>query len=366
MTDRLAARRRDVAAAVVDAGATALLVTDPRNIAYLTGFRGSGGAVLVEDDGEAVLCTDSRYELQVVEQAPGVGHVISREYVPGVLGRRRGPADAPLAVEADVLTLSAAAALRRSLREAGASGTPIVETSGLVEQVRRTKDPTELDTIGRACRIVDRAWTDLLARGLLAVGRSEREVAADLEHAMRRAGSDGVAFETIIASGPNGAHPHHVPADRVLADGDLVVVDFGATVAGYASDCTRTVALGGAADRLLDAYEVVRRAQIAGVDAVRAGLSCAELDGVSRGIIAGAGFGDHFGHSLGHGVGLDVHEAPAVSQRSTSTLSDGDVITIEPGIYLPGLGGIRIEDTVAVTGGGGRSLTTTSTALRVL
>ena len=248
----------------------------------------------------------------------------------------------------------------------GDRGTPIVETSGLVEQVRRTKDPTELDTIGRACRIVDRAWTDLLARGLLAVGRSEREVAADLEHAMRRAGSDGVAFETIIASGPNGAHPHHVPADRVLADGDLVVVDFGATVAGYASDCTRTVALGGAADRLLDAYEVVRRAQIAGVDAVRAGLSCAELDGVSRGIIAGAGFGDHFGHSLGHGVGLDVHEAPAVSQRSTSTLSDGDVITIEPGIYLPGLGGIRIEDTVAVTGGGGRSLTTTSTALRVL
>ena len=150
------------------------------------------------------------------------------------------------------------------------------------------------------------------------------------------------------------------------AEGDLVVVDFGATVSGYASDCTRTVALGTAPDRLVEAYEVVRRAQIAGVEAVRAGVPCAELDAVSRGIITDAGFGDHFGHSLGHGVGLDVHEAPAVSTRSTSTLSDGDVITIEPGIYLPGLGGIRIEDTVAVTGGGGRSLTTTSKDLRVL
>ncbi|MDV8000315.1 aminopeptidase P family protein [Rhodococcus sp. IEGM 1408] len=365
MTDRLETRRRAVAAALAGVGATALLVTDPRNIAYLTGFRGSGGAVLVEDDGEAVLCTDSRYELQVVEQAPDVGHVISREYVPGVLGRRRGPGDAPLAVEADHLTLAAGSALRRALEEDGANP-PVVETTGLVEQVRRAKDPAELALIEKACRVVDQAWTHLLLQGLLAVGRSEREVAADLEHAMRMAGSDGVAFETIVASGPNGAHPHHEPGDRVLATGDLVVVDFGAMVSGYASDCTRTVALGVAADRLLDAYEVVRRAQVAGVAAVREGLACSDLDAVSRDIIADAGFGDYFGHSLGHGVGLDVHEAPAVSSRSTSTLSDGDVITIEPGIYLPGLGGIRIEDTVAVTGGGGRSLTTTSTALSVL
>ena len=366
MTDRLAARRRAAAAATAEAGATALLVTDPRNIAYLTGFRGSGGAVLVEDDGEAVLCTDSRYELQVVDQAPGVGHVISRAYVPGVLGRRRGPVDAPLAVEADDLTLSASAALHDALREIGAADVRIVETSGLVEQVRRSKDPAEMALIERACRVVDEAWAELLTRGSLAAGRSEREVAADLEHAMRRAGSDGVAFETIVASGPNGAFPHHVPGDRVLAAGDLVVVDFGATVSGYASDCTRTVALGTAPDRLIEAYEVVRRAQIAGVAAVRDGLACAELDAVSRDLISEAGFGEFFGHSLGHGVGLDVHEAPAVSGRSTSTLSDGDVITIEPGIYLPGLGGIRIEDTVAVTGGGGRSLTTTSTALSVL
>ena len=366
MTGRLAARRRAVAASLPDTGATALLVTDPRNIAYLTGFRGSGGAVLLEDDGEAVLCTDSRYELQVVEQAPDVGHVISREYVRGVLGRRRGPAASPLAVEADDLTLSAAAAVNTALTEIGGDSARIVETTGLVEQVRRAKDPGELEAIERACRVVDQAWTHLLATGALAAGRTERDVAADLEHAMRRAGSDGVAFETIVASGPNGAHPHHVPGDRVLTTGDLVVVDFGATVDGYASDCTRTVALGAAGDRLLEAYEVVRRAQLAGVDAVRAGIACRDVDAVSRDIISDAGFGEYFGHSLGHGVGLDVHEAPAVSGRSTSTLSDGDVITIEPGIYLPGLGGIRIEDTVAVTGGGGRSLTTTSTALSVL
>ncbi|MFN3339667.1 MAG: M24 family metallopeptidase, partial [Dietzia sp.] len=230
MTGRLAARRRAVASATARAGAGALLVTDPRNIAYLTGFRGSGGAVLVEDDGDAVLCTDSRYELQVVEQAPDVGHVISREYVPGVLARRRGPADAPLAVEADDLTLSASSALRRALVEVGAANAPIVETSGLVEEVRRAKDPDEIGMIERACRVVDEAWSHLLSHGSVAEGRSEREVAADLEHAMRRAGSDGVAFETIVASGPNGAHPHHVPGDRLLAAGDLVVVDFGATV----------------------------------------------------------------------------------------------------------------------------------------
>lgn len=366
MTGQLAARRRAVGASLRSVGADALLVTDPRNISYLTGFRGSGGAVLVEESGEAVLCTDSRYELQVVEQAPDVGHVISREYVAGVLGRRRGSSGAPVAVEADSLTLTAAAALRRALVDVGAPEAPVIETSGLVEEVRRSKDSDEIALIEQACGVVDAAWTHMLTGGLISVGRTERDVAADLEHAMRRAGSDGVAFETIVASGSNGAHPHHVPGDRVLQTGDLVVIDFGAVVSGYASDCTRTVALGQAPDQLLEAYDVVLQAQLAGVAAARPGIACADLDATSRAIIDSAGFGAHFGHSLGHGVGLDVHEAPAVSTRSTSTLTDGDVITIEPGIYLPGLGGIRIEDTVAVTDGGGRSLTTTSKALSVL
>src|SRR5699024_2143405 len=274
VTGRLAARRRDVGASLQSVGADALLVTDPRNIAYLTGFRGSGGAVLVEENGEAVLCTDSRYELQVVEQAPDVGHVISRDYVAGVLGRRRGPAGAPVAVEADALTLTAAAAVRRALAEVGAPETPVVETSGLVEEVRRSKDSGELALIEQACGVLDRAWTHMLTDGAISAGRTERDVAADLEHAMRRAGSDGVAFETIVAAGPNGAHPHHVPGDRILEAGDLVVIDFGATVSGYASDCTRTVALGQVSDRLVEAYEVVLRAQLEGVAAVRPDIAC--------------------------------------------------------------------------------------------
>ena len=366
MTGRFADRRRAVAQALQTVGAEAMVVTDLRNIGYLSGFRGSAGALLVDADGEAVLATDSRYELQVVEQAPDVGHVITREYVSGVLGRRRGPGDAPVAVEADDLTLSAAAALRSALAEVGSVDAPVIETSGVIEGVRRRKDEVELGLIEKSCAVLDRAWTHMLASGLITAGRSERDVAADLEHAMRRAGSDGVAFETIVASGPNGALPHHVPGDRVLEAGDLVVIDFGAMVDGYASDCTRTVAIGQAPDRLVRAYEVVLRAQLAGVEAVRPGLGCADLDGVSRDIIEAEGFGGFFGHSLGHGVGLDVHEAPAVSTRSTSTLSDGDVITIEPGIYIPGLGGIRIEDTVAVSVGGGRSLTTTSKAFSTL
>ena len=366
MTGWLAARRVAVGAALRSVGADAMLVTDARNIAYLTGFRGSGGAVLVEESGEAVLCTDSRYELQIADQAPDVGHVISRDYVAGVLGRRRGSSTAPIAVEADVLTLTATASLRRALTELGAQQTPVIETSGLVEDVRRRKDTGEVALIEQACGVLDKAWSHMLSAGLISAGRTERAVAADLEHAMRRAGSDGVAFETIVASGPNGAHPHHVPGDRVLEEGDVVVIDFGATVSGYASDCTRTVALGDAPARLVEAYDVVLQAQRAGVAAVHPDIACAQLDGVSRSVIDSAGFGRYFGHSLGHGVGLDVHEAPAVSARSTSTLSVGDVITIEPGIYLPGLGGIRIEDTVVVTDGGGRSLTTTSKAFSIL
>lgn len=361
-----ARRRAAVAGELAGLGAGALLVTDLRNMRYLTGFRGSAGVVLLEDDGRAVLCTDSRYELQVRQQAPDVDHVISRQYVRDVLAHRRGDAGRPLAVEADELTLSRAEAVRRAMVDAGGRADGLVETSGLVEGVRRIKDAEEIESITRACRVADRAWTSMLDRGLIHAGRGEREVAADLEYAMRMAGSEGVSFDTIVASGPNGSLPHHAPGDRVLREGDLVVVDFGALVDGYASDCTRTVAIGQVGDRLREIYEITLRAQLAGVEAVRAGLDCAALDAVSREIITAAGHGPDFGHSLGHGVGLDVHEAPAVSSTSTGTLSDGDVVTVEPGIYLPGHGGVRIEDTVAVLADGHRVLTTTSKRFQVL
>ena len=363
---RLRARREAVAAGLAEAGADALLVTDPRNIAYLTGFRGSAGVVVVEADGEAVLCTDSRYELQVADQAPGVVHEISRSYLEGALSHRPGRPGGRLAVEADDLTLSRVTALRKAFEATGTPETEIVETTGLVELARRVKDPAELESVARACHVADVAWQALLDGHLIAAGRTERAVAADLEHAMRRAGSEGVSFDTIVASGSNGALPHHEPDDRELREGDLVVVDFGALVDGYASDCTRTVAVGRIPDELAEAYDITLRAQLAGVDAIAPGMDCRELDAVSRDLIAAAGHGDHFGHSLGHGVGLDVHEAPAIASRATGRLLAGDVITIEPGIYLPGRGGVRIEDTVAVTATGHRALTTTPKDLVVV
>ena len=364
MNDRHASRRSAVAEQLAGLGAAALLVTDLRNVAYLTGFHGSAGVVLLYADGEAVLCTDSRYELQVAEQAPGVAHVITREYVADALRHGHAPV-APLAVQADHLTLAAATRVRDALAGSDAA-VGLVESRGLVEEVRRHKDEVELRSIARACTVVDEAWTALLDRRLLGAGRTEREVAAELEHAMRRAGSEGVSFDTIVASGPNGALPHHVPSDRELTDGDLVVVDFGALVDGYASDCTRTVAVGEVSGTLREIYEVTLRAQLAGVGAVRPGIGCAELDAVSRSVIADAGYGEYFGHSLGHGVGLDVHEAPSVASKATGTLAVGDVVTVEPGIYLPGRGGVRIEDTVAVLPDGHRVLTTTSKQLVVL
>lgn len=337
----------------------ALLVTDLRNVHYLTGFRGSAGVLLLDRDGNGVLSTDSRYDLQVREQAPGVTHVITREYIPGALGAAGIDTAAPVGVEAGDVTLARAAALRTALDDAGHTGA-VVETSGVVEEIRRVKDDVELAAVARACDVVDIAWEAVLAGDRIRAGRTERQVAADLEHAMRVAGSDGTSFDTIVASGPNGALPHHQTSDRTLADGDLVVIDFGALVGGYASDCTRTVAIGTPSDELRAVYDIVLAAQLSAVDTVAPGLGCARLDALARDHISAAGYGENFGHSLGHGVGLDVHEGPAVSTRSDSTLVVGDVVTVEPGIYLPGIGGVRIEDTVAVVEDGREVLTTTS------
>lgn len=370
--DRYANRRARVAERLEAAGPKgepvgSLLVTDLRNISYLTGFRGSAGVLLLDAGGRGVLSTDSRYDVQVREQAPGVDHVITRDYFAGALGAAESSGtgaaladqSASVGVEAHDVTLARATALHKALEEAGRTG-GVVETTSLVEEVRRVKDDVELAAIARACDVVDIAWEAALAGGWIRAGRTERAIAADLEHAMRVAGSDGTSFDTIVASGPNGALPHHRTSDRMLAQGDLVVIDFGALVDGYASDCTRTVAIGSLPDELRKIYDIVLAAQREAVDAVAPGVGCAALDSIAREHITRAGYGENFGHSLGHGVGLDVHEGPAVSARSDSTLVVGDVVTVEPGIYLPGLGGVRIEDTVAVTGSGHQVLTTTS------
>jgi Xaa-Pro aminopeptidase len=226
----------------------------------------------------------------------------------------------------------------------------LVAAGGAVEELREVKDDEELERVAAAQELATAALERILERGL--VGRTERSVALDLEQEMRQAGATGPSFPSIVASGPHGALPHAVPRDVEIAAGQLVVLDWGALLDGYCSDCTRTVATGPLEDEAVDAYELVKRAQQTGLEAVHAGVACKAVDAAARDVIAAAGFGDEFGHSLGHGVGLEVHEGPTLSMRSEGDLAAGNVVSVEPGVYLPGRFGIRIEDLVAVTADG--------------
>jgi Xaa-Pro aminopeptidase len=217
-----------------------------------------------------------------------------------------------------------------------------------VAALREIKDAGEVALLRLACEAADAALADLVARGGLRPGRTEREVGRELEALMLDHGADGVSFETIVASGSNSAIPHHRPTDAVLADGDFVKIDFGALVGGYHSDMTRTFVLGKAADWQLEIYELVSAAQRAGRVALQAGASLADVDAAARGVIVDAGHGAHFGHGLGHGVGLQIHEAPGINATAAGTLLAGSVVTVEPGVYLPDRGGVRIEDTLVV------------------
>jgi Xaa-Pro aminopeptidase len=226
-----------------------------------------------------------------------------------------------------------------------------VRASGTVEALREVKDAGELALLRLACEAADAALSDLLDRGGLRPGRTEREVARELEALMLDHGADAVSFETIVAAGPNSAIPHHRPTDAVLATGDFVKIDFGALVAGYHSDMTRTFVLGKAADWQLEIYQLVADAQRAGREALAPGVGLRDVDAAARQLIADAGYAEQFGHGLGHGVGLEIHEAPGIGATSAGALLAGSVVTVEPGVYLPGRGGVRIEDTLVVPGG---------------
>ena len=340
-----------------------LLITDLNNIRYLTGFSGSAGAAFLATDGRTFFASDGRYAEQVkTELDPQVEVEITRTYAGSVVSAALGTRGGLVGVDDANLTVAQLAGLRDEFA-ALAHGIEFHPAAGHVEQARRIKDDVEVEIIARACSVADEAWTALVEAGQITAGRTERQVAADLEWHMRQAGSDGVSFDTIVGSGPNGALPHYHAGDRVLTVGDLVVVDFGAYVSGYASDCTRTVGIGTLGDWQKEIYETTLSAQRAGTSAVMDGTACKDADSAAREVISAAGFGDYFGHSLGHGVGLDVHESPGLSQSSSSTLLRGDVVTVEPGIYLPGRGGVRIEDTMLVTDGAPRVLTATSKEL---
>jgi Xaa-Pro aminopeptidase len=339
-----------------DAGCDALLVTHLVNVRYLTGFTGSAALLLVLPD-EVVLTTDGRYRDQSAEQLSGAG-VTARIEVGATLALQQEALSAAartvgrLGVEADSVTW----AQQRRFDAEWFPSAELVPTEGVVEALRRVKDEGEVARMAEAARIADDALAAV--RPLLARGVTEREVALALDYEMRRLGADGSSFETIVASGPNGAKPHARPTDRAVAPGELVVIDFGAVVEGYCSDMTRTVCVGeprGDVERRM--VEVVAESQQAGVDAVAAGALGRDVDEVCRSVIAEAGWGDSFIHGTGHGVGLEIHEAPRVASTSTDVLAAGHVVTVEPGVYLADHGGVRIEDTVVVTEDGCRVLT---------
>lgn len=364
-----AARLPRLRGALDAAACDVLVVTNLRNVRYLTGFRGSAGLLVVHARG-AVLCTDGRYETQAPDDlaSAGVHDVavdITAEGAPGEAARpakdalvdavRAAGLDAPrVGLEAASVSWGEQRRIAGWLAE-GVPAATLVATDGVVEQLRLVKDAGEIARIELAAAIADAAFAAVRHR--LLDGPTEAEFGVELDLEMRRRGASERSFETIVASGPNGASPHARPGDRRVRRGDLVVVDFGAMVDAYRSDMTRTVMVGEPTPEQARLLDVVTRAQAAGAAAIAPGVGCAAVDAACRDVIAEAGWADRFVHGTGHGVGLDIHEAPWVNRRSAATLAPGHVVTVEPGVYLPGLGGVRVEDTLLVTETGARPLT---------
>ncbi len=336
--NRRGALRARLAADALDA----LLVTDLINIRYLTGFTGSNAALLVDvrDDEHTVFCTDGRYEVQSAAEVPDLLRTLDRQSDLALLGTARGR----IGFEATAVSV----AQYGRYTAAAPSAASLVETTGLVEGLRAVKDAGEIDALRTACAVADRALADLIDAGGLAVRRTEREVGLDLDDRMRRLGATDPAFETIVAAGENSAIPHHRPTSRPLRTGDLVKLDFGAAVAGYHSDMTRTFVLGRPSDWQLEIFAVVARAQQAGRAAAVVGATGGEVDAAARDLITAAGYGPQFAHGLGHGVGLQVHEAPSLARNAPGIIEADMCVTVEPGVYLPGRGGVRIEDSGVV------------------
>jgi Xaa-Pro aminopeptidase len=347
-------RLRELMGAV---GCEALLVSNLVNVRYLTGFSGSAGLLLVRD-GDAVLVTDGRYAVQAPAE---VGRAGAGVRVGAVPARQQPAMLADLAVGLARVGLEAehiSWARQCQYADGWARGTELVPTAGLVEHLRERKDAGERARSATAAAIADEAFAAVLP--LLEQRPSEAEVAAALDAQMRRLGAEAPAFDTIVACGPHAAEPHHHPCSARLDPGELVVVDFGARVEGYCSDMSRTVRVGeaeGVVPELRRALSVVLASQDAGLCAVREGVAAAEVDRACREVVEAAGLGELFMHGSGHGVGLDVHEAPALAALSEDILSTGQVVTVEPGVYIPGLGGARTEDTVVITEAGCEVLT---------
>jgi Xaa-Pro aminopeptidase len=357
MPDMHAARRDQVQARVAALDADAALITYLPNVRYLTGLASSNAALLVPAAGPCVLATDSRYTLAAQRDCPDLELLTERFLVPAFGALAAGRGYRRLLFEAQEVTV----ATHRKLA-AEAAGVDLAPFGLEIEELRTVKDDAELDLLAAACRISCQAFEELLPT--IRPGITERQLATAIERRMVDIGAEAPAFDTIVASGPNGAIPHHAPGERQLQRGDLVTIDFGARSGGYHADMTRTVSIGEPAQWQRDTYELVARAQQAGMAAARPGAALTEVDAAARDLIREAGHGEHFRHGLGHGVGLEVHEAPMLGYESAGRLAARVPVTIEPGIYLPGMGGVRIEDILVVDGEGSsgtRGLLTTTT-----
>lgn len=347
---RYVERQERILARMAEEGVEALLITNLTNVRYTCGYVGSNGSVLLSPT-RRMLFTDFRYIQTAREQTGGVEVVeAGRDLFDKLSEALDGLGVGRVGFESDHTSVSRFERLRTRLE-----GRELVATIGLVEAIRRVKEPDEIDLMARAAQIADQGFA--ACRDGLFAGRTERQVAWELEGIMRAAGADGPSFGIIVASGANGARPHAVPAETPIPDDTLVTIDMGAILNGYVSDCTRTFATGPLPAELAEAYDVCLAAQLAALAAVRPGITGGELDKVARDHIAAAGLGDAFRHSLGHGVGLDVHEEPYAREGLTDEIGAGMTVTIEPGIYLEGIGGVRIEDLVVVTQDGCRALT---------
>lgn len=363
-----AVRRDNLRAKIRDLGADGALITNLLNIRYLTGFTGSNAALVVgADPKHDLFSTDGRYVEQSKTQVPDLALLVGRASAQAVAAEV-GASMGTIAYETNSVTVDDSKAL-----QAAAPDARLVSLGGAVEALRAVKDDGEIELLRHAAHIADQALAELIDAGGIVPGRTEREIALDLDYRMLNLGAEEVSFETIVASGPNSAIPHHSPTTRQIEAGDLIKIDFGSTYRGYHSDMTRTYAVGSIADWQREIYEIVAEAQRAGAQALQIGRTGKEIDSVSRDIITAAGYGETFAHSLGHGVGLDVHEAPNLSQLAETKLADRVCVTVEPGVYLSGRGGVRIEDTLvlhedASAAGGTRTdlLTMTSKDLVVL
>lgn len=338
-------------AAMDEAGIDSLLTGSRANIRYLTGFTGDAGWLAVRPGG-MVFFTNSLYIEEARSQFGETIDVIDFGHDPARAFAEQGTGfwGARAGYEEDRLTCAEYRRISEALADAA-----FVPVGDMVETIRAVKTPAEIESITRAQRIAETVLAEIA--GEIREGVTELDLAAEIEYRMKRHGGEHTSFDTIVAAGPNGSRPHAVPSGRAIRAGDMIIFDMGTVIDGYASDMTRAVALGGPSREMRDVYAAVLDAQEAAIGRIKAGLECAEADRIAREVIEGAGYGDRFVHSLGHGVGLEVHEKPRLSSRSKDALAENMVVTVEPGIYLPGVGGVRIEDMVAVTAGGCINLT---------